>query len=72
MMPGMTLTVMELDRKIKLEQVMSCLLQSYLISMVGKDALAHEAERLVPNWEVLAEEWEPNDDEERKARDELV
>lgn len=49
------------DKRIaRLEGVVSCLLDSYLStdSFDGnKDALALEAERLVPDWQKRAEEW---------------
>ncbi len=49
-------------RVMELEGVVSVLLDSYLStdSFDGnKDALALEAERLVPDWKAQAEEWQP-------------
>lgn len=49
-------------RIIELEGVVSVLLDSYLSQDRfdgNKDALALEAERLVPDWKAQADEWQP-------------
>lgn len=47
------------DRIEALEGIMACLLDSYIFEFGGKDALAHKAEALVPNWQEIAAEFDP-------------
>lgn len=50
------------DRMRHMEVVMACLLDHYLNCYDGSaDALAYEAERLVPDWRHLMELWEPTE-----------
>lgn len=45
----------------RLEQATACLLDHYLYAYGGGyDALATEAERLVPHWKTMKDEWHPN------------
>jgi uncharacterized protein YaaW (UPF0174 family) len=47
----------------RLEQVTACLLDHYLTAYDGGyDFLATEAERLVPYWRSMKEEWQPGDE----------
>lgn len=47
-------------RIVDLERVAACLLDHYLGCYDGnKDSLALEAEKLIPNWQTLMEEWRP-------------
>ncbi len=59
-------TILEISRMQsrigELEGVVSVLLGVYLSADMfdgNKDALAHEAERLVPNWKQRAKDWQP-------------
>jgi hypothetical protein len=47
-------------RMAAMEKVLACLLDHYLVAYYGsRDALAMEAEELVPNWKALSDEWRP-------------
>jgi hypothetical protein len=56
--------IYELDGAIEkmraMEQVMACLLDHYLNCYdMNRDALAREAEQMLPQWPQLAAKWEP-------------